>query len=164
MKFGWRCTFGRLCLKQWGQWDPSENECRCRRGLGLGPGLFHYSDIRRQGSSKGDWRVPSEWEGKADECGNRKPHEKVTQEAGIDWPPALSVTFFKKKFTFWLWAYSSQPGMEPTSPALEVWVLFFFFAFGVLVPWPEIEPMTPVVEAWSLNHWTIREIPGSVDS
>ena len=29
-----------------------------------------------------------------------------------------------------------------------------------LVPWPGVEPGSPALEARSLNHWTIREVPG----
>ena len=35
-------------------------------------------------------------------------------------------------------------------------------ACGILVLQPGIKPMPPVLEAWSLNHWTTREVPGSV--
>ena len=47
------------------------------------------------------------------------------------------------------------------------WKDFFFFFFwprrvacAILVPRPGIEPTPPEVEAQSLNHWTIREVPG----
>ena len=46
--------------------------------------------------------------------------------------------------------------------------LFFFFchttACRVLVPPSGIEPLHPAVEARSPNHWTAREVPGSVNS
>ena len=32
-------------------------------------------------------------------------------------------------------------------------------AYGILVPQPGIEPMSPAVQVWSLNHWTLREVP-----
>ena len=31
---------------------------------------------------------------------------------------------------------------------------------GVLVPRLGIEPMSPAAEVWCLNHWTIREVLG----
>ena len=40
--------------------------------------------------------------------------------------------------------------------------LFFFLAVphvGTLGPQPGIEPTSPAVEAWSPNHWTAREVP-----
>ena len=44
---------------------------------------------------------------------------------------------------------------------------FFFFwlhraACGILDPQPRIEPVPPAVEEWSLNHWTTREVPGTL--
>ena len=35
-------------------------------------------------------------------------------------------------------------------------------ACGILVPRVGIEPMFPAVEMWSPNHWTAREVPGSI--
>ena len=34
-------------------------------------------------------------------------------------------------------------------------------ACGILVPSPGIEPTSPALEVWSLNHWTTREVPYS---
>ena len=47
---------------------------------------------------------------------------------------------------------------------------FFFFlnlsphreACRILVPQPGVKPTPPAVEAWSLNHWTTREVPYSL--
>ena len=49
-------------------------------------------------------------------------------------------------------------------------VFFFFFLIfwphhsscGILVSWPGIEPVAPVGEAWGLNHWTPREVFGTL--
>ena len=35
-------------------------------------------------------------------------------------------------------------------------------ACGILVSWPRIEPAPLALEAWSLNHWTTREVPGTL--
>ena len=32
-------------------------------------------------------------------------------------------------------------------------------AHGILVPRPGIEPMSPAVEVWGPNHWTAGEFP-----
>ena len=32
---------------------------------------------------------------------------------------------------------------------------------GILVFWPGMEPATPALQVWSLNHWTAREVPHS---
>ena len=46
---------------------------------------------------------------------------------------------------------------------------FFIFIFwphhaahGILVPQPGMEPTPPAVEAWSVNYWTAREVPNSI--
>ena len=36
-------------------------------------------------------------------------------------------------------------------------------ACGILVPWPGIEPAPLAVEAQSLNHFTAREVPQTVE-
>ena len=36
---------------------------------------------------------------------------------------------------------------------------FFFFACGILAPWPGIKPVFTALEEYTLNHWTVREIP-----
>ena len=33
-------------------------------------------------------------------------------------------------------------------------------ACGILVPRPGIEPTSPAVEVWILNQWTTKEVPG----
>ena len=33
---------------------------------------------------------------------------------------------------------------------------------GILDPQPGIKPMLPTVKAQSRNHWTAREVPGSI--
>ena len=33
-------------------------------------------------------------------------------------------------------------------------------ACGILVPQPGIEPTSPAVEVWILNQWTAKEVPG----
>ena len=43
--------------------------------------------------------------------------------------------------------------------------LFFFLPhhkFPVLVPWAETKPMPPVLAGRSPNHWSTREVPGSI--
>ena len=35
-------------------------------------------------------------------------------------------------------------------------------ACTILVPQPGIEPVSPAVEVWSLNHWTTREVPKQI--
>ena len=48
------------------------------------------------------------------------------------------------------------------------WDTDFFFFFGphqacrILALRPGIQPMPPAVEAWNLNHWTTREVPGTL--
>ena len=37
--------------------------------------------------------------------------------------------------------------------------LFGHVASAILVPWPGIEPVSPAVEVWSPNHWIAREVP-----
>ena len=40
--------------------------------------------------------------------------------------------------------------------------MFWFFgreACGILAPRPGMEPASPASEVWSLNHWTAREVP-----
>ena len=39
---------------------------------------------------------------------------------------------------------------------------FCFQARGILVPCPGIEPRAPCIQKCSLNHWTAREVPGSL--
>ena len=53
---------------------------------------------------------------------------------------------------------------------LDLFGFFFFFwpyhtAYGILVPLPGIEPAPhpSAVEARSLNHWTTREVPSTVN-
>ena len=45
------------------------------------------------------------------------------------------------------------------SPTTFVFFWLHCWACGILVPQPGIEPTSPAVEAWSLNHWTTREVP-----
>ena len=42
---------------------------------------------------------------------------------------------------------------------LNLLLLFFWPALGILVPWPGIEPTPTSLEVWSLNYWTTRAVP-----
>ena len=35
-------------------------------------------------------------------------------------------------------------------------------ACGILAPWPGIELTSPALEMWSLNHWTTMEVPKEI--
>ena len=61
----------------------------------------------------------------------------------------------------------------PVQQIQRGWYQFCFFFFflifwphhsscGILVSWPGIEPVAPVGEAWGLNHWTPREVFGTL--
>ena len=40
-----------------------------------------------------------------------------------------------------------------------IYIYFDFSACGILVSQPGIEPTPPALEEQSLNHWTTREVP-----
>ena len=47
---------------------------------------------------------------------------------------------------------------------MKDWTFFFFFwphhwAWGILVPWPDIKTVPPALRAQSFNHWTTRQTP-----
>ena len=42
---------------------------------------------------------------------------------------------------------------------LNLLLLFFWPALGILVPLPGIEPTPTSLEVWSLNYWTTRAVP-----
>ena len=44
-------------------------------------------------------------------------------------------------------------------PLQSFFLLPHLKAYRILVPWPGIEPMTPAMEVWSLNHWASRGLP-----
>ena len=42
----------------------------------------------------------------------------------------------------------------------EPWLFFIFgMACGILLSQPGVEPASPALDVWSLNHWTTREVP-----
>ena len=55
----------------------------------------------------------------------------------------LSHSLFKKYLFIYLFIYLFSP---------------LHAACWILVPWPGIEPASPAVEVWSLNHWTARDV------
>ena len=46
---------------------------------------------------------------------------------------------------------------------LQLYLLTFCHATcAILVPWPGIRPTPPALEAWILTHWTTRAVPNSL--
>ena len=58
--------------------------------------------------------------------------------------PIISPCDFGQVFIYFIYYFS---------------IVLCHMACGILVPWAGIEPMTPALEVWSLNHWTTREVP-----
>ena len=54
----------------------------------------------------------------------------------------------------------NQPHHNPPPPGLFLIFQLCHAACGILVPQPEIEPTSPAVEVWILNHWPTKEVPG----
>ena len=48
--------------------------------------------------------------------------------------------------------------LSTTDTEMREWLCFV--ACRTLAPQPGVKPGPPALEAWSLNHWTVRDVPG----